>query len=349
MNSKRKLSFSVLLAAALAGSGAAVALGATSPAVITGGATGKTITTAVLHGTVDPHGAATSYVFEWGPTSAYGAASASRSAGHGTGNRPVRAKVEGLIPGTVYHYRLSAANGRGGTSGADRTFRTKGHPPPGAATGAAARVGLRRAILNGTVQPNDQQTVYYFQYGVSEAYGQQTIGATVPAGTAPVPVSAQLEGLAPGTVFHYRIVAAHGPFVAYGADATLVTLPLRQRRARVKSRTAPRRSRRHPHLFTTIGRVAGAGSLPPGARCTGSVAVTFFLHRRKLVRRLVPLGPGCAFSSRTRIHRLPKKARHHHRLRLRVIVRFRGNSYLAPARAHPRHVFLIAHRHRARK
>ena len=347
MNSKAKLSILALLTVALGLGAAAMALGATSPAVITGAVTGKTTTSAVLHGTINPEGTATSYVFEWGTTNGYGASSPSQSAGRGTKDVPVQTKIEGLLPGTVYHYRLSAGSKLGATSGTDRTFRTQGHPPPGAATGAAGQVGLRGATLTGTVDPNGADTAYFFQYGQTEGYGLQTGTAVVPAGTAPAPVSARLTGLAPGTVFHYRIVAAHGPFVAYGADATLVTLPLRQQHSRVKARTAPRHSRRRPHLFTTTGRVGGAPALPPAARCQGSVAVSYFLHKRRLARRLVPLGPQCGFTARARIRHLPKRARHHHRLRLRVTVRFRGNGYLAPARARPEHVFLVA-RHRAR-
>ena len=341
MTGKAKLSILAFLAAALALMSAGIALAATSPAVITGAVTEKTITSAVLHGTVNPNGAAASYVFEWGPTSGYGASSPSRSAGHATKNVSVRTKVEGLIPGTVYHYRLSAANNVGGTSGADRTFRTRGHPPPGAATGSAAQVGLRKATLTGTVTPNGASTAYSFQYGLTDAYGLQTATAVVPAGTAPVPVSTQLTGLAPGTLFHYRIVASHGPFGAYGADATLVTLPLRQQRARVKAKTSPRHSRRRPHLFTTTGGVGGAQQLPLSVRCQGSVAVSFFLHRRRLARKLVPLGPNCGFKARARIRHLPKRARHHRRLRLMVAVRFRGNGYLEPARAHREHVFMV--------
>jgi hypothetical protein len=349
MNRKTKLSILALAAAAFAlTTTVAVALAATSPAVITGAATNKGTSTAVLHGTVNPNGAASSYVFEWGLTSAYGSASQSRPAGHGSKGVSVQSGLEGLLPGTVYHYRLSAANGVGGASGADRSFRTKGHPPPGAATGTPAQVGLRAATVTGTVEPNDQATSYSFQYGLSETYGSQTSGATVPAGSAPVPVSAQLAGLAPGTVFHYRVLASHGTYVSYGADQVFVTLPLRQQRARVKAKTSPRRSRRRPHVFTTTGSVIGAPSLPSSARCQGSAAITFWLHKRRLAHRLVPVGPECAFAARAKVRHLPRAARGHHRLRLRVAIRFRGNDYLAAARAHLEHVLLLGG-HRVRR
>jgi hypothetical protein len=344
---KTKLSILAFLVAALSLMTAAIALAAaTSPTVITGAVTEKTITSAVLHGTVNSQGSATSYVFEWGPTNAYGSSTPSHPLGDGTKDISVQDKIEGLLPGTTYHYRLSAGNKLGGTSGADRTFRTQGHPPPGAATGPASQVGLRKATLTGTVNPNGVSTSYSFQYGLSETYGLQTATAVVPVGTAPVGVSTQLSGLAPGTVFHYRIVASHGPFVAYGSDATLVTLPLRQQRARVKAKTSPRHSRRRPHLFTTTGKVIGAKQLPPSTRCQGSVAVSYFLHKRRLARRLVPLSPECGFRARAKIRHLPRRVRGHHRLRLRVAVRFRGNGYIAPAKAHPEHVFMVKKKRR---
>ena len=315
--------------------------------MITGAISAKQTTGATLHGTVNPNGSPTSYVFEWGPTNAYGSASASRSAGAGTKNASVQEKVGDLLPGTVYHYRLSAASKLGGISGSDRTFRTKGHPLPGAATGPPERVGLRQATLTGTIEPNGAETAYSFQYGTTEAYGLQTALASVPAGTAPVPVATRLSGLSPGTVFHYRIVALHGSFASYGADATLVTLPLRQQRSVVRARTRPRRSRRR--LFTTTGSLGGGATLPPSARCSGSVAVAYFLGRHRLAFRLVPVGPECSFRARARIRHLPARARAHRRLRIRVAVRFRGNGYLAPARAHHQRVLMVLGRRRARR
>lgn len=341
---------SIVLAVAMVALPAGLARAASSPAVITGAVTAKTISTAVLHGTVNPRGAATSYVFEWGVTTAYGSSSPSSPAGNGTKNVPVEAKVEGLLPGTVYHYRLSAANQLGGTSGTDRTFRTDGHPPPDATTGPPSQVGLREATVTGSVAPNDQTTAYSFQYGLTSAYGLQTSAGTVPASGEPVPVSAQLTGLAPGTTFHYRVIAQHGPFVSYGADEVFVTLPLRQQAAHLRARTMPRRSRHRPFGFVTFGRLRGGPSLPPQARCTGSAAVVFWLHKRKIVLKLVPIQPDCTFSAHTAVLRhLPPKARKHRRLRLRVAVRFRGNAYLSPARAHSRHVLIMHRKHHPRR
>lgn len=332
------------LATALVMAPAGVAQAASSPAVVSGNATAVDPSSALLHGSVNPNGAATKYRFEWGVTTDYGSASPMLSAGHGEKFVTVQAPVEGLVPGTTYHYRLVASNRFGGTSGADRTFRTKGHPPPAATTGAAMPVGLRSATVSGTVEPNGEATAYKFEYGLTSAYGLQTAEGTVPAGSEPAGVSAQLEGLAPGTVFHYRLVALHAGIASYGADASFVTLPLRQQRARVRAKTRPRRSRRRPHVFTTTGRVLGGPGLPPSARCSGSASVALLLRKHRVAFKLVAVQPDCSFSARTRLRHLPPRARRHRRLRLRVFVRFRGNDYLAPARARGGHVVVRMHR-----
>ena len=210
---KRKLEMLVpaaLLSAVLVAGSAAIAVAASSPAVTTGTHTHITDTTATLHGAINPNSSATTYYFEWGLTTAYGVTSTPHSAGHGTKAVAVATDATALIPGTVYHYRLVATNGSGTATGADRTFKTAGNPPPGVSTGPATQIGKNGATVTAVVSPNKQATTYYFQYGTSTTYGSQTIAATVPAGDVPVTVTAAIAGLEAQTIFHYRIVALHG-------------------------------------------------------------------------------------------------------------------------------------------
>jgi hypothetical protein len=101
---------------------------AAAPTVTTGKATKIGQTTATLHGTVDPNGTKTAYMFEIGPTRLYGGKTAVQNAG--SGGKPV--KVTGSIlsaaPATVYHYRLVAQRGSKVWFGKDRTFKTKKQP-----------------------------------------------------------------------------------------------------------------------------------------------------------------------------------------------------------------------------
>jgi hypothetical protein len=337
MNRQAKLLIT-LLAIATATLPTGVAQAASSPAIGTGTASSVTSSSAVLHATVDPNGATTHYHFEWGPTSGYGAANRLKSAGAGTTASSVQATIGGLLPGTIYHYRVVASNELGGTSGDDRAFTTKGHPPPGAATGPATEVGLRSATMTGVIDPNDAATTYMFQYGLTSSYGTETFGIALPAGGLPVTVAQPIEGLSPGTVFHYRIVALHGGIASYGSDATFVTLPLHQRFVRLRARTTPHRDGRRPYIFTTTGSLLGAASLPASARCAGRTSVALLQRRRRIALSFVPVQPDCTFQAQSVLHALPRRLRGRPRVRLRVLVRFRGNAYVAPTRGRPEHV-----------
>jgi subtilisin-like proprotein convertase family protein/Zn-dependent metalloprotease len=98
---------------------------AAAPVATTGAARDIGGSTATLAGSVDPTGTATEVAFEVGTTTAYGRRTAPVAAGAGTGASAQAAAVDGLVPGTTYHFRVLAL--RGGTvvtRGADRTFTT---------------------------------------------------------------------------------------------------------------------------------------------------------------------------------------------------------------------------------
>lgn len=101
--------------------------------------------------------------------------------------------------------------------------------PPRAVTGAALHVSDSTAEIVGTVNPRGTEVTYYFQYGPTAAYGEQTPSATA-GGSAGAGVSAALSGLQPGTTYHYRVVATStSAGTAEGLDRTFVTkqVPLR--------------------------------------------------------------------------------------------------------------------------
>src|SRR6478735_3322537 len=89
---------------------ASAALAAGPPAATTGAASAITRSTATLNGTVDPNGSSVRWYFEYGTTTAYGLTSGGEDAGDGDGEVPVAAGLQGLSPGTTYHYRLIATN-----------------------------------------------------------------------------------------------------------------------------------------------------------------------------------------------------------------------------------------------
>ena len=84
-----------------------------------------TATTARLRGKVRANSQATEYRFEYGTTADYGSETKEAYAGSGYDLNTVSAPVEGLQPGTTYHYRLVAENDAGESRGADRVFVTE--------------------------------------------------------------------------------------------------------------------------------------------------------------------------------------------------------------------------------
>jgi DNA-binding beta-propeller fold protein YncE len=94
------------------------------PLVTTGNATDVVTNGAVLHGTVDANGGATTYVFQFGFSALYGVETVAQTLPATTGGQAVTATISGLEDGRTYHYRLIASNSGGTAFGADKTFTT---------------------------------------------------------------------------------------------------------------------------------------------------------------------------------------------------------------------------------
>ncbi len=87
-----------------------------------------------------------------------------------------------------------------------------------------AALGFTSATLSGGVYPNGLGTTYYWQYGPTTAYGSQTQGVDIGTGPAPAMATVPVSGLAPGTTYHYRLVAQNSDGTTYGYDSQLTTL-----------------------------------------------------------------------------------------------------------------------------
>jgi len=179
---------------------------------------------ATLSGEVNPVGVEAHYYFEYGTTEAYGSKTAEASAGSGSTFAEVPAIiVAGLQPGTLYHFRIVASSARGTTIGEDKEFETHGGKPV-VDTLQVFDIGYTEAVIRGRVGRKGVTTTYYFDYGTTEAYGQQT-----PERESERPEEdgeeAVIGGLTPGTLYHYRIVATNSYGTSYGADRTFSTGP----------------------------------------------------------------------------------------------------------------------------
>jgi alpha-tubulin suppressor-like RCC1 family protein len=97
------------------------------PVATTLAASSITATSAVLNGTINPNGTATTPNFDYGLTTAYGTNVAGSPASvTGTTSTPVSATITGLSPGTTYHFRVSGSSAGGTTSSANVIFTTSG-------------------------------------------------------------------------------------------------------------------------------------------------------------------------------------------------------------------------------
>jgi DNA-binding beta-propeller fold protein YncE len=198
------------------------------PEAITGPAIKVGTTGATLTGVANPEGSKTSYYFEYGKSDAYGTkvTTSPVSEGSDSSNVALYKQIEGLSPGTTYHYRLVAQGPAATTHGGDKTFVTVKSTPPKAATGAATDIQASSATLTGTVNPEGTPTTYYFEYGSSKSYGSKSPILAKTAGYRPsdVAVSSTPAGFTHGATYHYRLVAKSSAGTAYGEDKEFTTL-----------------------------------------------------------------------------------------------------------------------------
>jgi hypothetical protein len=195
------------------------------PLLTTGNALNVTRTTATLPGTVDPAGLETFYYFQYGTSTSYGGNAPSVqgvSAGLGFAPVPVAIGVSGLVPGTLYHYRLAANNADGTTYSPDKTFATASPTPPTVTTDEASNVTLTTATVSGTINPEGLDSSYELDLGTDTSYGTSIYGEAG-SGSAPTQIAVGLQNLAPASTYHYRIVAINSDGRVNGADRTFTT------------------------------------------------------------------------------------------------------------------------------
>ena len=134
------------------------------PAVSAVAADSPSPTTAKISGLVNPKGAQTIYLVEYGLTSAYGSATLqSESLGQDNVDHEASSELSGLTPGTTYHYRLAASNFGGVTNSQDQIFSTPASPI--VTDLSAGAITETSATLGADIQPGFRTTTYYFEYG----------------------------------------------------------------------------------------------------------------------------------------------------------------------------------------
>jgi hypothetical protein len=83
--------------------------------------------------------------------------------------------------------------------------------------------GALTATLNASVNPWGLDTTAYFEYGLTPGYGAATAPVNCLASFTNSSVGIPVSGLAPGAVYHFRVVATNSLGVAYGPDVVFST------------------------------------------------------------------------------------------------------------------------------
>jgi hypothetical protein len=191
------------------------------PSVSTLAATGISLISATLNGTVNPNGLATNYHFEWGTTISYGNNTPVVSAGSGSASIPVNAVISGLTAGTTYHFRITATNSDGTSNGNDLTFQ------PGAAvvtTTPATTITQSSVTAGGNITIDGGSAVTSRGTCWDTSANPVVSGNHTTDGSGTGTFISNLTGLSANTTYHHRAYAINGTGTWYGADLLFTTL-----------------------------------------------------------------------------------------------------------------------------
>jgi len=213
---------------------------------------------------------------------------------------PTNGVLTGLIPSTGAVTYMPASNYFGPDYftfvAFDGSFYATGHvsltiqSPPAVSGRNASSVNTSSANLRANVNPRGLPTTYWFQYGVTTNYGTLSATNSLPAGNNFVAVQTIVTDLAPGTFYHFSVLAANSVGIVSGPDTTFTTdyppplaytLPASNvapnsvtLNAAVNPRGAPTTYYFQYGATTNYGSFSTTNSLPPGSN---SVAVALAL------------------------------------------------------------------------
>jgi hypothetical protein len=190
-----------------------------APTARTDSASGVTKNLAHLFGTVNPRFLSTTCYFEYSSTNGGVMKTIDIVVGNGGSDTPVSDWISSLAEGTTYQYRIVAKNSVGYAYGEYKSLETTTDPPT-VTQNQAFLFSNTKVELTGTVNAvtgtaNGVSISYHFEYGTTGNYGQ----STNPQALYAYP-SAVVENLAPGSLYHWRIVASNSGGITYGPDST---------------------------------------------------------------------------------------------------------------------------------
>ncbi len=113
-----------------------------------------------------------------------------------------------------------------GRKSAISTCPTVSPPPtgkqPDVVTGTATSISADSTKLTGTVNPNGLDTSYYYEIGLTIAYGFTSQAYNAGSGIEPLTVQLNVSGFSAATTYHFRIVAYNNMGTTYGKDVAFI-------------------------------------------------------------------------------------------------------------------------------
>lgn len=214
--------------------GAATAA-AVSPVVTVENASSVEYTTAVVKGTVNPQGEATTYKFQYATQADFSDAQTGVEGNlpaSAVGPQALTGEITDLTAHTIYHLRLLATNVDGTSEEiAASSFETKSATPPHIDQTFPQGVTTSEATLEANINPRGAATTYHFQYLTEAAF--QANGFEGASESPPTPLEgkanpddlaqAPLGGLQPDTRYRFRVVAQSAKGIATGTVTWLHT------------------------------------------------------------------------------------------------------------------------------
>lgn len=182
-----------------------------------------TADSATVEGTVNPGGSPTDVVVEYRAASASAWTRVVVDAGNGVVDEPVSVPLTDLEPSTSYEVRLVADRRYGSERVISASHEFTTAPAAPAVSEPAATASGTTANLRARIDPNGQATVYRFEYGTTAAYGASTPEREAGDGNVAKRFHEVVEGLAPATTYHYRVVAINPEGESASSDQTFTT------------------------------------------------------------------------------------------------------------------------------
>lgn len=246
MNKASKISILVIVALMTSSFGLA-ADAQTAPNVTTGQVVFVAARNVFLNATVNPNGNNTDVWFQIDTVQPPTRTQGYQGVGSGTSSINVQAGVINLLLDTTYYYRAIAQGSGGLTFGDIKSFRTpvsnevyssggsgvtlnnsnssfNSNPSsnggnigsPLVTTNGPASVSINSVVINGSVNPNNAQTNFWFEFGVNLSLGQKTTVQSLSSGNSWQLVTGNLFGLESNRIYYYRVIAQNSQGTSFG-------------------------------------------------------------------------------------------------------------------------------------